>query len=169
MKTLIKGGPDWHNDVNENFEEVTTQLSDLTNNKANKTDLIICEEGTWIPKIAGNVIAGSNSYAAQVGTYAKIGKSVTINFQIDVTLGTTIGGEIYIINLPFVAKNIAIGNIGICSIVNNGSITQFSILTVANYNSLVLRKINVNGTYNNIKNTDLGTTLNIVGSITYQI
>lgn len=34
MKTLIKGGPDWHADVNENFEEVGSQLSEKVNQSA---------------------------------------------------------------------------------------------------------------------------------------
>jgi hypothetical protein len=53
------------------------------------------EEGTWTPSLGGNT-----TYSAQVGTYTKIGRQVTIHFFVGVTtLGT--GSASDISGLPF--------------------------------------------------------------------
>jgi len=53
------------------------------------------EEGTWTPSLGGNT-----TYAAQVGTYTKIGKIVYVSaYLIVTTIGT--GSTVYIEGLPF--------------------------------------------------------------------
>jgi len=53
------------------------------------------EEGTWTPSLGGNT-----TYAAQVGTYTKIGKIVYVSaYLIVTTIGT--GSTTYIDGLPF--------------------------------------------------------------------
>jgi len=65
------------------------------------------EEGTWTPTLGGNT-----TYAAQTGTYTKIGRQVTIHGRIAVTtLGT--GSASLVSGLPFTAAaNTFIGSVG---------------------------------------------------------
>ena len=60
------------------------------------------EEGTWTPVIAGNTVAGSNTYTVQNGYYTKIGNRVLINLDIAMSnKDAAMDGTVIITGLPF--------------------------------------------------------------------
>jgi hypothetical protein len=59
------------------------------------------EEGTFVPTIVGNTIAGVGVYVNQVGTYTKIGNQVTIWVNIEWSSHTGTGTQMYIGGFPF--------------------------------------------------------------------
>jgi hypothetical protein len=65
------------------------------------------DEGDWTPTIAGSSVAGTQTYAVQVGRYIKIGKLVTAwcNVGLSAKDGTT-AGNISIKGLPFPCANV---------------------------------------------------------------
>jgi hypothetical protein len=58
------------------------------------------EEGTWTPTYIGATTAGTTSYATQTGQYTKIGRQVTLHFDLDVNSATGTGNAL-IGGLPF--------------------------------------------------------------------
>lgn len=60
------------------------------------------EEGTWTPTALGATTAGTTTYAAQFGTYTKIGNIVHATFNVGYS-ATTGTGDL-IISLPFAMK-----------------------------------------------------------------
>jgi len=65
------------------------------------------EEGTWVPTIVGNTIAGVGVYVNQVGTYTKIGNQVTVWVNIEWSAHTGTGTQMYIGGLPFSLRGLA--------------------------------------------------------------
>lgn len=64
------------------------------------------EEGDWTPSVGGNA-----TYTSRSGRYVKIGKSVSVLFDIQISvLGT--GNANQIINVPFTAESNSITNAG---------------------------------------------------------
>jgi hypothetical protein len=61
------------------------------------------EEGTWTPVISGSGTAGTGTYAAQVGTYTKIGNIVTVSAYVSITAHTG-SGNILFTGLPFASE-----------------------------------------------------------------
>lgn len=59
------------------------------------------EEGTWTPAITGSTSTTGQSYSKQKGTYIKIGRSVTIQFEVILTAKGTITGNVMLSGLPF--------------------------------------------------------------------
>lgn len=69
------------------------------------------EEGTWTPTISGSTTAGTGTYSAQVGSYTRIGRQVTVYGRV-VQTNNTGTGNIRISNLPFaLATDYACGSI----------------------------------------------------------
>jgi hypothetical protein len=58
------------------------------------------EEGTFTPTVIGATTAGTATYAAQVGTYIKIGKLVWMSLTLNWSAGTG-AGDLQITGLPF--------------------------------------------------------------------
>jgi hypothetical protein len=59
------------------------------------------EEGTWTPTFLGGTTNPTVSYAVRTGSYTKIGRQVTCNFEIGTTSNTGGDGNIRISGLPF--------------------------------------------------------------------
>lgn len=128
MNTFIKGKSDWQDDLNENFEEVTTQLLDVVHQPAlNTTNTNVTnhiakkvtdsggihgfsiETGTFTPVLSGETIAGVNTYSQQIGYYVKQGNLVHIDIFLGITAkDSAMAGNLTIKNLPFVNNNGAI-------------------------------------------------------------
>jgi hypothetical protein len=66
------------------------------------------EEGTFTPVIAGSTSAGTASYAAQAGTYTKIGRVVYFQVYLSWTSGTGTG-DLYVSDLPFLSSTSPFG------------------------------------------------------------
>jgi hypothetical protein len=58
------------------------------------------EEGTFTPVVVGGTTAGTATYSTQVGRYTKIGRTVTVEVQLNWTGGTG-AGNLAIEGLPF--------------------------------------------------------------------
>ena len=67
------------------------------------------EEGTWTPSLGGTATYGAASY----GRYTKIGRVVTVQFRIDVTLLGT-GSNTILTGLPFTSSSVGIQTVS-CS------------------------------------------------------
>jgi hypothetical protein len=79
--------------INLTGGQITFPATQSASSNANTLDDY--EEGTWTPSLGGNT-----TYAAQVGTYTKIGKIVYVSaYLIVTTIGT--GSTVYISGLPF--------------------------------------------------------------------
>jgi len=59
------------------------------------------EEGNWTPSIVGATSASGQQYTSRVGSYVKIGRSVTANFSIVLSAKGNMAGSLKIIGLPF--------------------------------------------------------------------
>ena len=62
------------------------------------------EEGTWTPVVRGGTTAGTGTYSAQTGTYIKVGKQVTLNFDYEISAHTG-SGPLEISGLPFASSS----------------------------------------------------------------
>jgi hypothetical protein len=86
------------------------------------------EEGTWTPTLT--FTSGSITYITQLGTYTKIGNSVTLNFWIRVNTVSTPLGAISVASLPF--NSGATGTRAAAALrVNNFAITGYCVAWVA--------------------------------------
>ncbi len=61
------------------------------------------EEGTWTPTITFSGASAGLTYASQLGTYTKIGRQVTLNFDVRLSSKGTSNGAWEIGNFPFAA------------------------------------------------------------------
>ena len=57
------------------------------------------EEGTWTPALNATGMV----YSAQIGTYTKVGRSVTLQFYLTFTTWSSAAGDVIISGLPFAA------------------------------------------------------------------
>jgi len=70
------------------------------------TDLSDSSTGTWIPVVAGQTTAGTQTYSTQAGTYVVLGDVVFISCTIVLTaFDPATAGNINIIGLPFMVTN----------------------------------------------------------------
>lgn len=69
------------------------------------------EEGTWTPLLYGSSVVGSPTYLKQNGKYTKIGSTIVINGQIEITSKNDIDGALFIGGLPFFAGNYGAGSV----------------------------------------------------------
>jgi hypothetical protein len=124
------------------------------------------EEGTWTPTLT--FTSGSITYVTQLGTYTKIGNSVTLNFWIRVNTVSTPLGAISVASLPF--NSGATGTRAAAALrVNNFAITGYCVAWVAtSANTALLNDIQLGNavTIDGVKligNTEIG------GSFTYLV
>lgn len=83
---------------------LAAELRDLRRRIAalESSELPIATKGSWTPVIAGTTIAGTFTYATQVGRYAQIGNRVLFNLTVAISaiaVGPT--GTLTITGLPF--------------------------------------------------------------------
>lgn len=87
------------------------------------------EEGTWTPVLTAATVGDlSVGYAAQAGRYIKIGKMVTVWFDVQLNsfTYTTAAGNMRISGLPFTSQNSSMFYYGTCSFgnINKAGYTQ---------------------------------------------
>jgi hypothetical protein len=58
------------------------------------------EEGTWIPTVIGSTTAGTTTHVNQFGRYTKIGRFVSLHFNVSIT-SMTGTGNLLVSNIPF--------------------------------------------------------------------
>jgi hypothetical protein len=123
------------------------------------------EEGTWTPSVGGNA-----TYSFQRGSYTKVGRLVTVNFDLQISsIGT---GSTTTLNLPF-ASGISFNNGGV-----TGSVRWWQSLTQSFYflscyvesNSASLNFVGTNSLTASTPSggqTIFGNSARIAGTITY--
>ena len=73
------------------------------------------EEGTWTPTWLGSSTAGSTAYILQTGRYTKVGRLVSLYFDVAISSATGTG-SVTIGALPFTSGN---------QVINAGSVTSY--------------------------------------------
>jgi hypothetical protein len=79
-------------------------------------------EGTWLPRITADGGASGQVYLKQFGLYTKVGRLVTLEFEVQLTTKGTLNGAVFLSNIPYltaiagascaiVADNLANSNI----------------------------------------------------------
>jgi hypothetical protein len=87
------------------------------------------EEGTWTPNVGGNA-----TYTIQLGTYVKVGKLVTVNFDMAINaIGT--GSQFSIFGFPFTSSNDSFPRTGCVSYYQNLSVSPIWIALYVGNNS----------------------------------
>jgi hypothetical protein len=121
------------------------------------------EEGNWTPVLVFGVGSTGITYGTQQGRYTKVGRTVTIRFEIALTSKGSSTGEASITGLPFAAANL-----------NSMAVYLYSnfLLTykagIAYCNSTTINEIAANGTaaFSNVEFTD---TSRFWATCTYQV
>tara|TARA_R110002126_G_scaffold174521_1_gene323104 strand:+ start:689 stop:1648 length:960 start_codon:yes stop_codon:yes gene_type:complete len=125
------------------------------------------EEGTWTPSFAGSTTNPTVTYASQSGSYTKIGRQVTVSFELGTSAQTGGVGTVQIAGLPFTIgvrvyaavatfniNNSLSGPMGIFAEANAGG-SNFALLATAdntswtgvNYTDATSATIYVNGSF----------------------
>lgn len=122
------------------------------------------EEGDWTPTYYGSSTAGTTTYTSQVGRYTKVGRAVTVSFQVGVS-GATGTGDIRIGGFPF-TSNASIGFASTIMVDNlNWGSGDYVVLYMGNADAFarIYRVTNNAG----INETGVDTSCTIYGSFTY--
>jgi hypothetical protein len=120
------------------------------------------EEGTWTPNVGGNA-----TYSNQQGTYTKIGRQVTINFDIGVTtLGT--GSTTNIGGIPFGVSSTGEGR-GATGYFTGLAINVIGLTCYAanSLNNIYFNSMASAGTTANLNAAIFGNSARVQGSVTY--
>ena len=132
------------------------------------------EEGTWTPQPTFGGGTTGMTFSVQSGSYTKIGRSVFISARITFTNKGSATGGFFISSLPFATAS---GNafysgasIGYVDGVANASTwtVQQTIILDAGQTYMLFRYINGSGTSTNHTNSDVGNSLDIIVTATYQ-
>ena len=130
-----------------------------------------CENGLWTPALIGST-SGEASYATQVGLYVKIGNLVHCSIRIVATVGTMIG-DINLSGLPFVFGSMIYGGATMVALsgVTQTNATAAYIQPLSNQDYAWMRYVmSSSGALSfaaNIAATDIGSQIELRGSLTY--
>lgn len=116
------------------------------------------EEGTWTPSLGGNT-----TYLTQSGTYTKIGRQITVHFDLAIsTLGT--GSMTTITGLPFTVSGTVGGSIGTFSTlaVNVLGFWCYATSTLVTFQSLTVAGVSATN-----QPAIFGNSASIRGTVTY--
>ena len=116
------------------------------------------EEGTWTPSVGGTA-----TYSDQNGTYTKIGRTVTINFSLNITLLGT-GSNNTISGLPFYVGSAGYGATGYFS---GLAINVIGLTCNVTGTTVLFNSINASGSTATNNPAILGNSCLIQGSATY--
>jgi len=130
-------------------------------------------EGLWTPIISASGGASGQTYAVQVGEFVKVGRQVTLMFQVALSVKGTLTGNITLANLPFVITNVYGGSIGFALVGAFSLATTWYALylnfiggnTFANVNGINALTSNPYGV--NLTATDLTASSGLFGSVSY--
>ena len=101
---VLKGG-----DTAANGTGITFPATQSASSNANTLDDY--EEVTWTPTVRGSSTAGTTTYISQLGRATKIGRLVTVNFNVAIS-SMTGTGALWIEGLPYQGSATS-GNIGV--------------------------------------------------------
>jgi hypothetical protein len=64
------------------------------------------EEGTWTPTAGGSSGESGQTYGERTGRYTKIGRTVFVTFDVQLTTAGSISGDAVVSGLPFAVPNV---------------------------------------------------------------
>ncbi|MDD2273936.1 MAG: glycosyl hydrolase family 28-related protein [Desulfuromonadaceae bacterium] len=152
----------------QQYEDTGSKIINIATTAVKKFYADDYSEGTWVPIIKLGT-ATEHTYTTQVGTYTKIGRSITAYFDVRITAKNgSSANDFSITGLPFTASSQLAG-------VNWAQV--FGITLSAPYTSIIghsfnnsIRLLRVsNGSYDIIKNSEVGSSVTLNGSITFDI
>lgn len=122
------------------------------------------EEGDWTPTYYGASSVGVTTYTSQTGRYTKVGRAVTVSFQVGVS-AVTGTGDIRIGGFPF-ASNASIGFTSAIMVDNlNWGSGDYVILYMGNADAYArIYRVTINA---GINETGIDASCTIYGSFTY--
>lgn len=149
-------------------------INTASNGQVSITGSAVTEtSSSWTPAFFFEGLNGSHTYSAQLGSYYKIGKLVTVNFIIALSALGTSTGNVDIVNLPFTSQTTNVGcGVGVVAayknISNGNKITSISTWVNSNTttSSLFITK-NPDVASLRLTHAELTNTTEITGSITY--
>lgn len=115
-------------DTSANGIGITFPATQSASSNANTLDDY--EEGTWTPSVAGYISSPTVTYTTQTGTYTKIGRQVTVTFNIGVNTSSGGSGAILISSLPFTASGNHVASLFSSGINFGTSATQLTGTTI---------------------------------------
>ena len=127
------------------------------------------EEGTWTPSFIGSTTNPTVTYAAQSGSYTKIGRQVTVSFEAGTSAQTGGVGTVQIAGLPFTIGVRVYAAVATFNI-NNSVSGPMGIFAEANAggSNFALLATGDNTTWTGVKYTDaLSASIYVNGSFTY--
>jgi hypothetical protein len=159
---VLKGGT-----VAANGVGVTFPATQVASSDANCLDDY--EEGTWVPSVGGTA-----TYAVQRGNYVKVGRLVTVSFDMEILLIGT-GDVSGITSLPFVVGNAG----GVVNFPGYGAPGFTNLLAINTYSMTFYAAANTTIIYNitktalsgssNVNSAIYGNASRVQGSITYMV
>lgn len=127
------------------------------------------EEGTWTPTLSFGTLSTGITYGTQVGNYQKVGKWVTITFNVELTNKGSATGGARVSGMPFV--NYTNLQLSAGSLQGERQMSSFNqanaYFLVWSDGYLYLRYNGATG-YVDFDNTNFNNTSCIYGSVTYQ-
>jgi hypothetical protein len=122
------------------------------------------EEGDWTPTYTGSSSAGTTTYTNQTGRYTKVGRAVSVSFQVGVSAATGTG-DIRIGGFPF-AANASLGFTGALMADNlNWGSGDYVVLYMGNGDATArVYRVTINA---GINETGIDVSCTLYGSYTY--
>jgi hypothetical protein len=132
------------------------------------------EEGTWTPVLSGSSTAGTYQLATASGWYTRVGRSITVIFNVKLAAVVTGGGTGFAVlsGLPFntATTNAAAGAVTLGSV--NYTVTTNYVTVMprsVGSASLIFEEVNINGAVNDMSISAFGTNDTIQGTLTYLV
>jgi hypothetical protein len=129
------------------------------------------EEGTWTPVIGGSGGTSGQSYSSQAGRYIKVGKQVTVTFDVTLTNKGTITTNVQIQGLPFTIQN-STGAGGVMSLYwENLGANRVALIAIGGVNTTTATLFGATAaaaSLSALATADITNTTRFIGSLTYE-
>lgn len=126
------------------------------------------DEGAWTPTITGDGGGSGQTYSAQLGTYIKIGKQVTVTYYVALSNKGTITGNVVIGGLPFPCRaNYYTG--AICWLATATAFVSMFALTAPSAARIIPCALTAASVSNNatLTTANMANSTGFIGSLTY--
>ena len=130
------------------------------------------EEGTWTPALAGSGTAGTYELATASGWYTRVGRSITVIFNVKLAAAVTGGGTGFatLTGLPFATAttNAAAGAVTLGGVNYTAGTNYVTVMPRSvGSSSLIFEEVNINGAVNDMAISAFGVNDTIQGTLTY--
>ena len=130
------------------------------------------EEGTWTPTLNGSGTAGTYELATASGWYTRVGRSITVIFNVKLAAAVTGGGTGFAVlgGLPFntATTNAAAGAVTLGGVNYTAGTNYVTVMPRSIGSSqLIFEEVNINGAVNDVAISAFGVNDTIQGTLTY--